>query len=88
MHGEPAQVYAAAFDHLLAVEQETVAVEEGPGSKADVGRDLGDTNSAQRRLNTTVKSAGDTATSECGMNEEKVQVAVEGVGSEACERSV
>src|SRR6476646_2484483 len=43
---------------------------------------------AQRGLDAMVKAASNTATSERRMSEEKVEVTVERVGSEACEEAV
>lgn len=88
MHGKPSEVSTTALDALLAVELEAVAVEEGSCSKAGKSGNLRGVNGAQRGLDAMVQAAGDTVTSERWMSEEKVQVAVERVGSEACEEAV
>ena len=88
MHGKPSEVSATALDALLAVELEAVAVEEGSCGKAGKSGNLRGANGAQRGLDAMVKAAGDTVTSERWMSEEKVEVAVERVGSEACEEAV
>jgi hypothetical protein len=82
------EVSATALDALLAVELEAVAVEEGSCGKAGKSGNLRGANGAQRGLDAMVKAAGDTVTSERWMSEEKVQVAVERVGSKACEQAV
>ena len=87
MHGKPSEVSATALDALLAVELEAVAVEEGSCGKAGKSGNLRGANGAQRGLDAMVKAAGDTVTSERWMSEEKVEVAVERVGSEACEEA-
>ena len=84
MHGKPSEVSATALDALLSVELEAVAVEEGSCSKAGESGNLRDVNGAQHGLDAMVQAAGDTVTSERWMSEEKVEVAVERVGSEAC----
>ena len=88
VHGKPSEISATALDALLAVELEAVAVEEGSCGKTGKSGNLRDANGAQRGLDAMVKAAGDTATSEHWMSEEKVEVAVERVGSEACEEAV
>ena len=88
MHGKPSEVSATALDALLAVELEAVAVEEGSCGKAGKSGNLRGVNGAQRGLDAMVQAAGDTVTSERWMSEEKVEVAVERVGSEACEEAV
>lgn len=88
MHGKPSEVSATALDALLAVELEAVAVEEGSCGKTGKSGNLRGVNGAQRGLDAMVKAAGDTATSERRMSEEKIEVAVERVGSEACEEAV
>ncbi len=88
MHGKPSEVSATALDALLAVELEAVAVEEGSCSKAGKSGNLRGVNGAQRGLDAMVQAAGDTVTSERWMSEEKVEVTVERVGSEACEETV
>ena len=88
MHGKPSEVSATALDALLAVELEAVAVEEGSCGKAGKSGNLRGANCAQRGLDAIAKTAGDTVTSERWMSEEKVEVAVERVGSEACEEAV
>ena len=84
MHGKPSEVSATALDALLAVELEAVAIEEGSCGKTGKSGNLRGAYGAQRGLGAMVKATGDTATSECWMSEEKVEVAVERVGSEAC----
>ena len=91
MHGKASEVSATALDALLAVELETVAVEERSCSKTGKTGKSGNLRRAkrvQRGLDAMVKAAGDTATGERRMSEEKVEVAVERVGSEACEAAV
>jgi len=88
VHGKPSEVSATALDALLAVELEAVAVEEGSCGKAGKSGNLRGANGAQRGLDAILKAAGDTVTSERWMSEEKVEVAVERVGSEACEEAV
>ena len=88
MHGKPSEVSATALDALLAVELEPVAVEEGSCGKTGKSGNLRGLNGAQRGLDAMVKAAGDTVTSERWMSEEKVEVAIERVGSEACEEAV
>jgi len=88
MHGKPSEVSASALDALFAIELEAVAVEEWPSCKTREGGDSRSANRMQRGLDAMVKAAGDTATSEGRMSEEKVEVAVERVGSEACEDAV
>ena len=88
MHGKPSEVSATALDALLAVELEAVAVEEGSCGKAGKSGNLRGANGAQGGLDAMVKGAGDTVTSERWMSEEKVEVAVERVRSEACEEAV
>ena len=84
MHGKSTEVSTAALDTLLAVDEETVAVEERSRGKTRVRRDSRDANRLQRTLDAMVKSAGDTATREFGMSEEKVQVALGRIRSETC----
>ena len=79
---------ATAFDALFGVELEAVAVEEGPGRKADVGGDARRTNGTQRGLDALIETAGNSAAGKRGMSEEEVEVAVVGVGSEACKSAV
>ena len=88
MHGKPSEVSPTALDALLAAELEAVAVEEGSCGKTGKSGNLPGASGAQRGLDAMVKAAGDTATSERRMSEEKVEVAVERVGSEACEEAV
>ena len=88
MHGKPSEVSATALDALLAVELEAVAVEEGSCGKTGKSGNLRGANGAQRGLDAMVKAASNTATSERRMSEEKVEVTVEHVGSEACEEAV
>ncbi len=88
MHGKPSEVSATALDALLSVELEAVAVEEGSCSKAGKSGNLRGVNGAQHGLDAMVQAAGDTVTSERWMSEEKVEVAVERVGSEACEEAI
>ena len=88
MHGKPSEVSATALDALLAVELEAVAVEEGSCGKTGKSGNLRRANRVQRGLDAMVKAAGDTATGERRMSEEKVEVAVMRVGSEACEEAV
>jgi len=88
VHGKPSEVSATALDALLSVELEAVAVEEGSCSKAGESGNLRDVNGAQHGLDAMVQAAGDTVTSERWMSEEKVEVAVERVGSEACEEAI
>ena len=88
MHGKPSEVSPTALDALLAIQLEAVAVEEGSCAKTGKGGNLRDANGAQRGLDAMIKAAGDTATSERWMSEEKIEVAVERVGSEACEEAV
>jgi len=88
VHGKPSEVSPTALDALLAVELEAVAVEEGSCGKAGKSGNLRGANGAQRRLDAMVKVAGDAATGERWMSEEKVEVAVERVRSEACEEAV
>jgi hypothetical protein len=88
VHGKPSEVSATALDALLAVELEAVALEEGSCGKAGKSGNLRGANGAKRGLDAMVKAAGDTMTSERRMSEEKVEVAVERVGSEACEETV
>jgi hypothetical protein len=85
VHGKPSEVSATALDALLAVEFEAVAVEERSSGKTRKSGNPGDANRAQRGLDPMVKPGGDTATGERRMSEKKVEVAVERVGSEACE---
>jgi hypothetical protein len=88
VHGKASEVSATALDALLAVELEAVAVEERScGKTGKCGNPRG-ANRVQRGLDAMVKAAGDTATSERRMSEEKVEVAVERIGSEPCEDSV
>ena len=84
MHGKPSEVSATALDALLAVELEAVAVKEGSCGKTGKSGNFRGANGAQCGLDAMVEAAGDTATSERWMSEEKVDVAVERVGSEAC----
>ena len=88
MHGKAAEVSATALDALLAVELEAVAVEERSCSKAGKSGNLRGADRVQRGLDAMVKAAGDTATGERRMSEEKVEVAVERIGSEACADAV
>ena len=88
VHGKPSEVSPTALDALLAVELEAVAVEEGSSGKTGKSGNLRGANGAQRRLDAMVKVAGDAATGERWMSEEKVEVAVERVRSEACEEAV
>jgi hypothetical protein len=88
VHGKPSEVSATALDALLAVEFEAVAVEERSSGKTRKSGNPGDANRAQRGLDPLVKPGGDTATGERRMSENKVEVAVEHVGSEACEDAV
>ena len=88
MHDKPSEVSATALDALLAVELEAVAVEEGSCGKTGKSGNLRGANGAQRGLDAMVKAAGDAATSERWMSEEKVEVTVERVGSETCEEVV
>jgi len=88
VHGKPSEVSATALDALLAVELEAVAVEEGASGKTGESGNLRGVNGAQRGLDAMVQAAGDTVTSERWMSEEKVEIAVERVGSEACEEAV
>ena len=88
MHGKPSEVSTTALRALLAVELKAVAVEEGSCGNAGNSGNLQGVNGAQRGLDAMVKAAGDTVASERWMSEEKVEVAVERVGSEACEEAV
>ena len=88
MHGKPAEVSASALDALFGIELETVAIEKWPGCETDVRGDAQGTQSTQRSLDAMVKSAGDTATSEGGMDEEKIQITLKRVRSKARERAV
>ena len=88
MHSKPAQVGTPALNTLLAVQHEAVAVEECSCSKTGVRRHSRRTDRLQRRLDAMAKSAGNTATSECGMSEEKVEVAVVGVRSKTREHAI
>jgi hypothetical protein len=88
VHGKPSEVSTTALHALLAVELKAVAVEEGSCGNAGNSGNLRGVNGAQRGLDAMVKAAGDTATSERWMSEEKVEVAVERVRSEACEEAV
>ena len=88
MHGKPSEVSPTALDAVLAVELEAVALEEGSCGKAGKSGNLWGANGAQRGLDATVKAAGQTMTSERRMSEERVEVAVECVGTEACEEAV
>ena len=88
MHGKASEVSATALDALLAVELEAVAVEERSCGKTGKSGNLRRAKRVQRGLDAMVKAAGDTATGERRMSEEKVEVAVERVGSEACENAV
>ena len=88
MHGKPSEVSATALDTLLAVELEAVAVKEGSCGKTGKSGNPRGVNGAQRGLDAMVEVAGDTVTSELWMSEEKVEVALERVGSEACEYAV
>ena len=88
MHGKPSEVSATALDALLAGELEAVAVEERASGETGKSGNLRGVNGAQRGLDAMVKAAGDTVTSERWMSEEKVEIAVERVGSEACEEAV
>ena len=85
VHGKPSEVSATALDALLAVELEAVAVEEGSCGKAGKSGNLRGANGAQGGLDAMAKAASNTATSERRISEEKVEVTVERVGSEACE---
>src|SRR5438477_4524524 len=85
VHSKPAEIYASALDALFAVELEAVAVEEQSGRKTGEGSNTWNTNGKQRGLNALVEPAGHTATGKRGLSEKKVQVAVVGVGSEACD---
>ena len=88
VHGKPPEVSASALDALLAVELETVAVEEWSGHKTGVSSNSRGANRAQRKLDALVKAARNPATRERGMSEEEVQVSLMGIGSEACENVV
>ena len=88
VHGKPSKVSATALDTLLAVELEAVAVEERSCGKTGKSGNPWGVKRGQGGLDAMVKAAGDTATSERRMSEEKVEVAVERVGSEACEDAV
>jgi hypothetical protein len=88
VHGKPSEVGTTALDALLAIELKAVAVEEGSCGKAGKSGNLRGVNGAQRGLDAMVQAAGDTATSERWMSEEKVEVTVERVGSKACEETV
>ena len=88
MYGKPSEVSTTALDAVLAVELEAVAVEEGSCGKTGKSGNPRGANGAQRGLDAMVKAAGDAVTSERWMSEEKVEVAVERVGSEACEEAV
>src|SRR4029077_20074141 len=88
VHGKPSEVSATALDGLLAIELEAVAVEKGSRGKTGKSGNLRGANGALRGLDAMIKAAGDTATTERWMSEEKVEVAVERVGSEACEAAV
>ena len=85
VHGKPAEVSTTAFDALLAVELETLPVEEWPGRKTDVGSHYRGVDRLQCGLDTMVKAAGDTATGERGMSVKKIEVSLGGVGSKARE---
>jgi len=88
VHGKPAEVNASALDALFGIELETVAVEKWPGRETDVGNDARRTNGAQRGLDALTETAGNSAAGKRGMSEEKVQVAVVRVGSEAREHAI
>ena len=88
MHGKPSEVSPTALHALLAVELEAVAVEEGACGKTGKSGNLRDVNGAQRGLDAMVQATRDTVASERWMSEEKVEVAVERVGSESCEEAV
>ena len=88
VHGKPSEVSATALDALLAVELEAVAVEERSCGKTGKSGNPRGANRVQRGLDAMVKAACDTATSERRMSEEKVEVAVERIRSEACEDAV
>ena len=88
MHGKTAEVNATALNTLLTVESKAVMVEERSRGKTGVRGDSRDVSRAQRRLDTIVKFTGDTPTSKFGMSEEKVQVAIEGIRGETCDRAV
>jgi len=65
-----------------------MTVEEWSGNKTGVGGNSRGINRAQSELDPLVKAAGNTATRERGMSEEKVEVAIMGVGSKACENAI
>ena len=88
VHGKPAEVSASALDALFGIELEAVAVEEWPGRKTDVGGDARRSNGTQRGLDAPIETAANSAAGKRGMSEEKVEVAVVGVGSEAREHAV
>jgi len=88
VHGKPSEVSATALDALLAVELEAVAVEERLSGKTGKSGNPRGASGAQRGLDAMAKAASNTATSERRISEEKVEVTVERVGSEACEETV
>jgi hypothetical protein len=59
VHGKPAQVCATAFDVLLRIELEAVAIEESSGGKTHMGGNYRGSGDTQRGLDALVGRVSD-----------------------------
>src|SRR6266403_3564362 len=83
MHGEAAKESASALDTLLAIDLETLAVEEWSRCKTGVGENSQGFGGAQGGLDAEIKPCRDAATCKGGMSEKEVEITVICVGSKA-----